>query len=102
MFPDFYIPRLSNDMKIAVKKNHLGLKTELRYSKTESVNYRIYKILESCSLENKYFIHLIVRFNNWRPKIQMFSILLSNNQFLQFNFHLKISFVDPKIYKSVL
>jgi len=24
MLADFYIPRLSNDMKIAVQKNHLG------------------------------------------------------------------------------
>ena len=24
MFADFYIPRLQNDMKLAVQKNHLG------------------------------------------------------------------------------
>ena len=26
MFANFYIPRLSTDMKIAVQKNHLGVK----------------------------------------------------------------------------
>ena len=35
MLADFYTPRPSNDMKIAVQKNHLGVKFCYMYSESE-------------------------------------------------------------------
>ena len=46
MLTDLYIPRLSNDMKNAVQKNHLGgqiLDRSLEiYKKTASLTYNIF------------------------------------------------------------
>ena len=44
MLADFYIPRLSNDMKIAVQKNHLG--AQILYS-----SFSLLKTVDGTSCE---------------------------------------------------